>query len=94
MVTLPIKVSGGNDLCAEFRHKCFKNIRFSGYNDANFFDNVNKEPREYTCPQCGETFKYRWTRRGVEVDTVRYDDLTSDEQVEILLAGIRSKEEQ
>lgn len=44
-------------------------IRLSGYADDNFFDNVNKEPREGQC-SCGRKFKYQWFRTHVDFEWV------------------------
>jgi hypothetical protein len=78
MKTLEIEVIAGRDLVAEFKCDCphdkyptllNRTIKLYGYNDANFFDNVNKEPRLYKC-KCGKEYKYRWTREGVNVEAV------------------------
>lgn len=46
--------------------KCRRVVRLSGYNDGNFFDCVNKEPRTRAC-KCGQEYSYQWTRDGVKV---------------------------
>lgn len=46
-------------------HLMTNKIRLSGYDDDNFFDNVNKEPREGQC-SCGRKFKFQWFRSHVE----------------------------
>lgn len=43
-------------------------IKISGYADDNFFDNVNREPREAACRNCGRRFQAQWFRDGVEVE--------------------------
>jgi hypothetical protein len=43
------------------RHK----IKLAGYADANFFDNVNREPTHDEC-ECGRKYTYQWFRNGVE----------------------------
>ena len=83
MMTVEIEVITGRDLVAEFKCDCpsdsFKGsaiehlmkhrIKLYGYNDSNFFDNVNKEPHPYKC-KCGKEYRYQWTRDGVNVETV------------------------
>lgn len=39
-------------------------VRLSGYDDANFFDNVHKEALNGAC-ECGRKFTYQWLRDGV-----------------------------
>lgn len=70
----------GRDLYAKFKCTCLDpkwkdsevahlfhtTIRLCGYNDAYFFDEVNKEPKEIKC-DCGKLFKVQWFRDGVEV---------------------------
>ena len=46
-----------------FKHK----IVLTGYDDTNFFDNVNSEPKELVC-KCGRKRLIQWTREGVEVE--------------------------
>lgn len=43
-------------------------IQLVGYDDANFFDNVNREPRKQSCKKCGREFMVQWTREGVAVE--------------------------
>lgn len=71
-VTLPFEAIR-NDLYAKVRCNCPHHsmpdllkhtIRLVGYNDANFFDNVNREPRESAC-KCGRRYRYQWHRNGV-----------------------------
>lgn len=68
---------GGSDLVVSFDCTCpspswvgtsiehlMKNrITLWGYADANFFDNVNKEPREFEC-NCGIKYSQQWLRNG------------------------------
>lgn len=70
----------GNDLYCKFSCTCLDpkwenlevahlfntKIRLWGYNDANFFENVNKEPRNIECT-CGEVYSVRWFYDSVEV---------------------------
>lgn len=72
-----------NDLHASFNCECpsakFKDtpvahimktkITLSGYDDAYFFNVVNKEPREITCA-CGRRYAVQWKEYGVEVAEV------------------------
>jgi hypothetical protein len=83
MRTIDIECITGRDLVAEFECDCpnerYKGspiehlmkhiIRLYGYNDTNFFDNVNKEPQTLTC-KCGKEYRYQWTRDGVNVELV------------------------
>lgn len=47
---------------------CLGSIHVSGYADAYFFDEVNRDDRSpVECPECGARFAYRWTRAGVLV---------------------------
>lgn len=46
-----------------------RKIRLSGYDDDNFFNNVNKEPREAACA-CGRKFKYQWFVNHVDFEWV------------------------
>lgn len=39
-------------------------IVLTGYNDSNFFNNVNKESRESKC-KCGRKFRYQWFPRYI-----------------------------
>lgn len=79
---LNYEFSGGNDLYAdkveckcldpkwkdsEVAHLFKTKISLSGYYDANFFDNVHKEPHEGKC-QCGRKFTYQWFRDYVQFD--------------------------
>ena len=41
-------------------------ISLSGYNDENFFVNVNQNPRQGECPCCKRKFTYQWLSDGVE----------------------------
>lgn len=80
MKVLEIEVIQGRDLVAEFECDCpnerYKDsplahlmkhrIKLYGYNDSNFFDNVNKEPQTLTC-KCGRVYQYQWKRDGVKV---------------------------
>ena len=78
---IPFKNIGGRDLSAEFKCTCpsrlfvgtdvehlmKEEIRLSGYADANFFENVNEEPRSFRC-KCGKKYTQQWFRDGyVEV---------------------------
>jgi hypothetical protein len=38
-----------------------KKVKLTGYNDDNFFNNVNKDFKQYECNDCGAFFEYRWT---------------------------------
>jgi len=42
-----------------------RNVTLTGYADANFFDNVNAQPRKGKC-QCGREYQVQWFRDGVE----------------------------
>lgn len=80
---LSIECAGGNDLYAErVACNCInpdykddpvlgkliqKYIRLSGYNDANFFDHVNKQPQNGQC-SCGRKFTYQWFHTHVEFE--------------------------
>lgn len=80
---LDIEVIQGRDLVVEFSCDCpsdtFKDspiahlmkhkIKLYGYNDSNFFDNVNKEPRTMTC-KCGKVYQYQWKREHVLIKKV------------------------
>lgn len=78
---LKINSIGGNDLAIDFKCTCpsdlFKGsdiehlmkqrIHLYGYNDANFWGNVNKEPRKFNC-KCGREYTQQWFVDGyVEV---------------------------
>jgi len=47
----------------QFPHK----IRLAGYDDANFWQNVNAAPRENAC-KCGRRYRYQWLPEGVEFE--------------------------
>ena len=55
-----------NDLYAKFRCSCGEQVRLTGYNDANFFDNVNAQPRSRSC-KCGQAYSVQWFRDAVNV---------------------------
>lgn len=38
--------------------------RFTGYDDDNFFDNVNRTPQIDTCANCGQRTWFQWKRDG------------------------------
>ena len=75
-----IRFIGGNDLAVDFRCTCpsemwkgtdiehimKERIHLHGYNDANFWDNVNSEPRKLTC-KCGKSYTQQWFRNGYVV---------------------------
>jgi len=42
-------------------------MRLSGYNDRYFFDEVNKDFREWKCRHCDTDYEYKWARNGVEM---------------------------
>lgn len=68
---------GGNDLAVDFYCSCpspqfkdtpiadlmKKKIYLSGYSDNYFFEEVNKEPREFTC-ECGKKYSQQWKNDG------------------------------
>ena len=58
--TCPSKLFEGKPIAHLMKHW----IKLVGYNDANFFDNVNREPRESAC-KCGRGYRYQWLRDGV-----------------------------
>jgi len=35
-------------------------IKLTGYNDANFYNEVNKAPREIKCHNCGKSYMVQW----------------------------------
>jgi hypothetical protein len=47
----------------QYPHK----IRLAGYDDANFWNNVNAAPREASC-KCGRRYRYQWLPEGVEFE--------------------------
>jgi len=56
-----------NDLFADYVcPACRKRQSLTGYNDACFFREVNREPRLRTC-DCGVEFAIKWTPEGVKV---------------------------
>lgn len=64
----------GNDLFASFFCYCdddatgrMTQIRLCGYDDANFFDNVNEEPSIVKCRNCEQKYWYQWKRDGVKI---------------------------
>lgn len=73
----------GNDLFAEFHCSCpakeYKDtgladimktkIKLSGYNDAYFFNDINKTPAIISCV-CGKKYSTQWKRSGVSVEEV------------------------
>jgi len=84
----PFKHIGGRDLSFEIECTCadkkwaddkkighlFKTkVRLSGYADAYFFDQVNKEPKPISC-DCGNAWMVQWFRDGVEVNKVSKDN--------------------
>lgn len=52
----------------DIEHLMQRRISLNGYNDSNFFDNVNKKPRIGRCNQCGREYKYQWFRYYVEFE--------------------------
>lgn len=80
---LPWECSGRNDLYCRVKCTCpsdlFKDSSVShimkhvivliGYNDAYFWDEVNKEKREGTC-KCGKKYFYQWFRDGVDFEWI------------------------
>ena len=63
--TCPNSLFIGTDIEGIMKHR----IKLTGYNDANFFDNVNAEPRKGKC-KCGREFVYQWFRNGVEAEFI------------------------
>jgi len=59
--TCPSKLFIGTSIEDLMKHR----ITLTGYNDNNFFDTVNAEPRKSIC-KCGREFTYQWFRDGVE----------------------------
>lgn len=71
------EVQGRNDLVVKFdctcpnerwigtklEHLMNHRIVLWGYADANFFDNVNKEPRSFKC-KCGKKYTQQWFTNG------------------------------
>lgn len=55
----------GTDLEPIMKHY----IQLVGYSDANFFDNVNAEPRVNSC-RCGRPYRVQWFRDGVEAEFI------------------------
>lgn len=69
--------TGRNDIVAELECTCpsakwkgtniehLMNTKITlwGYVDYNFFDNVNKEPREFAC-SCGKKYSQQWFKNG------------------------------
>lgn len=51
----------------EIAHLFKRKIKLTGYNDANFFENVHKEPRHGAC-ECGRKFSYQWKLDGVDFE--------------------------
>jgi hypothetical protein len=82
MEILEIECVRGNDLLAKMKCECSKypddkylssiknEIKFWGYNDSNFFQNVNKEPKTTSC-KCGISYKYQWKQDGVHVEKAK-----------------------
>lgn len=81
---LIVKHIGGRDLAVDFKCTCpselFKGskvehlmketIHLYGYNDANFWNNVNNEPRDFNC-KCGKKYTQQWFANGyVEIREV------------------------
>lgn len=60
--TCPSKLFEGSDIA----HLMKTTIRCSGYDDDNFFDNVNRTPRRSKCGTCGRPYRIQWFRDGVE----------------------------
>jgi hypothetical protein len=62
-----------NDLFAKFfcdacrKNGVYEPIKLTGYNDNNFFQNVNKDFRELNHAPCGTTYLFKWTPDGVIV---------------------------
>jgi hypothetical protein len=49
---------------SDIAHLMKNKIRLSGYDDTNFFDRVNAQPREGRC-RCGRRYRFQWWRDGV-----------------------------
>ena len=76
---LKIKVIGRNDLAVDFYCTCnnpkYKGtpledimttkISLYGYDDRNFFENVNKNKREFKCGVCKKEYTQQWFRTGI-----------------------------
>lgn len=74
---LEIECIGGRDLVAKVKCRCPHEIeklaalnithtlRLGGYDDENFFKNVNANPRHGKC-RCGRGFTQQWLDDGVE----------------------------
>lgn len=62
-------------------------LTLTGYNDANFFDNVNAEPRELACG-CGRRFKAQWFRNGVDFEWLSPASPDLDTEVEDLISSV------
>ena len=82
MEKLAIRTNNGRDLYADlqcdcpderYKHKPSLSHLFKtkhllcGYNDSNFFVNVNKAPKEHVC-KCGRKRMIQWTPEGVLVE--------------------------
>lgn len=48
-------------------HMMNRTIQLTGYDDDNFFDNVNAQPHDFRC-QCGRPYRLQWFRDGVEAE--------------------------
>jgi hypothetical protein len=59
-------------------HLMKREILFTGYNDANFFDAVNSEPAFGAC-NCGRKYSIQWFRDGVEAAWVDEGGLVKPE---------------
>ena len=75
MPRTPITDQLGNDLYAKIECTCGKypdmpwfkhKITLVGYNDSNFFENVNREPRKILCDNCKKAYMVQWYHDGVE----------------------------
>ena len=43
----------------------YNKLRFTGYNDNYFFNEVSKDFKEMTCRECGLKYKIKWNTSGV-----------------------------
>lgn len=56
-----------NDLFSRLVCDCREVMKFSGYADNYFYDEVNKEFKLRCCPSCKQEYYYKWQREGLWV---------------------------
>lgn len=52
---------------------CGNKIKENGYNDKQFFEILNEQPKNKKCINCNEPYLSKWTPEGIQITWVDLD---------------------